>query len=65
MYFEHEGTGEILVIKKGDSLAFLEKDIFDEWTKAQYDAWAKGSEPQQESQVETETQREEPTKLNN
>lgn len=44
MYFQHEGTGEIIVVKKGESLDFLANDIFDERTKAEYDTWKKESE---------------------
>lgn len=43
MYFQHEGTGEYLVVKKGESLEFLSGDIFDERTRAEYLAWKKES----------------------
>ncbi|MGG5805303.1 AAA family ATPase [Bacillus mycoides] len=37
MYFAHEGSGEPLLVKKGESLAFLDNDIFDEISKAEYE----------------------------
>ena len=36
MYFRHDGTGEPVIVKKGESLSFLDKDIFDPITKEQY-----------------------------
>ena len=33
MYFQHEGSDDFIVVKKGESLDFLETDIFDERTK--------------------------------
>lgn len=36
MYFRHEGSDCITVVKKGESLAFLSTDIFDEVTKEEY-----------------------------
>ena len=35
-YFVHESTDELVVVKKGESLEFLENDIFDEVTAAVY-----------------------------
>lgn len=36
MYFRHEGSDSAVLVKKGESLAFLSNDIFDEITKAEY-----------------------------
>lgn len=43
MYFQHEGTGEYIIVKKGESLEFLTGDVFDERTRAEYLAWKKES----------------------
>lgn len=43
MYFQHDGTGDYVIVKKGESLDFLSNDIFDERTKAEYDKWKKES----------------------
>ena len=43
MYFQHEGTGDYTVVEKGESLDFLNSDIFDERTEAEYEAWKKES----------------------
>lgn len=37
MYFEHEGSGEFIKVEKGESLDFLEKDIYDPRTKEDYE----------------------------
>lgn len=36
MYFKHEGSDCLMVVKKGESLSFLSNDIFDEVTKEEY-----------------------------
>ncbi len=41
MYYQHEGSGEYSIVKKGESLEFLSGDIFDERTRAEYLAWKK------------------------
>lgn len=43
MYFQHEGTGEYIFVEKGESLEFLNSDIFDLRTKEEYEAWKKES----------------------
>lgn len=37
LYFEHDPTGQFLKVEKGDSLDFLNTDIFDPRTKEQYE----------------------------
>lgn len=37
MYFEHDGTGQIIKVEKGESLDFLNYDIFDPRTKEDYE----------------------------
>ncbi|MGE7839565.1 hypothetical protein ACQKNX_02120 [Lysinibacillus sp. NPDC093712] len=37
LYFVHEGSGAAIVVKKGEDITFLEKDIFDPISKAEYD----------------------------
>lgn len=37
MYFEHEGSGEFIKVEKGESLDFLERDIYDPRTKEEYE----------------------------
>lgn len=39
MFFQHEGTGEYIVVEIGEPLEFLSSDIFDERTEAEYEAW--------------------------
>ncbi|PGC86198.1 AAA family ATPase [Bacillus toyonensis] len=39
MYFQHEGSEDFVVVKKGESLDFLDNDIFDERTKKDYEKW--------------------------
>lgn len=35
-YYRHDGTGDVLEVKKGESVEFLTSDVFDEISKAQY-----------------------------
>jgi hypothetical protein len=37
MYFLHEGSGAAIVVKKGEDITFLENDIYDPISKAEYD----------------------------
>lgn len=37
MYFVHEGSGAAIAVKKGEDITFLEKDIYDPISKAEYD----------------------------
>lgn len=56
-YFVHEGTDELVVVKKGESLEFLETDIFDEVTAAVYkDLKAKREEQATETVSEEKTE---------
>lgn len=53
MYFEHDGTGDMIAVKKGESLNFLNDDIFDERTKAEYEEWLEDQEePDEEDKQE-------------
>ena len=62
-YFVHDGTGDVVVVKKGESLEFLERDIFDPISKAEYDKRLKANEdleaslnkPQEEFKSEPES----------
>lgn len=56
-YFVHEGTDELVVVKKGESLEFLETDIFDEVSAAVYkELKAKNEETATESVPEEDTE---------
>ncbi|MER2154736.1 MAG: hypothetical protein ABS917_11125 [Solibacillus sp.] len=56
-YFVHEGTDELVVVKKGESLEFLETDIFDEVSAAVYkELKAKNEEPATEKVPEEESE---------
>ncbi|MEA0979205.1 AAA family ATPase [Lysinibacillus irui] len=37
LYFQHEGSGEFIKVEKGESLDFLDKDIYDPRTKEDYE----------------------------
>ena len=39
LYFEHDPTGQIIKIEKGESLNFLYKDAFDPRSKEQYEEY--------------------------
>lgn len=47
MYFEHEGTGDFIKVEKGESLDFLNDDIFDERTEEEYEDWLDEQEDEQ------------------
>lgn len=56
-YFVHEGSEALIVVKKGDSLEFLETDIFDEVSAAVYkELKAKQEEPVTEKATEEKTE---------
>lgn len=57
MYFEHDGTGDFIKVKKGESLDFLDKDIYDPRTKEEYEAWSKEN-GEQESPAQEKPKRE-------
>lgn len=44
LYFVHDGTGDVVVVKKGESLKFLDTDIFNPITKAEYAKRLKANE---------------------
>lgn len=54
MYFEHEGSGDFIVVKKGESLEFLDTDIFDERTKKEYEQWLAEKEDETAEDVPAE-----------
>lgn len=45
MYFVHEGSDEPIIVEKGESLDFLNNDIFDAITKEEYDKLIEKQEP--------------------
>ncbi|MEB9101132.1 AAA family ATPase, partial [Bacillus cereus] len=59
MYFQHEGSEDFVVVKKGESLDFLEDDIFDERTKKDYEKWlAENEEESADDEPEEKPKRE-------
>lgn len=44
LYYQHEGSGEYIIVEKGESLEFLSKDIYDPRTKEDYEKWKAESE---------------------
>ncbi len=67
MYFQHEGSDDFIVVKKGESLDFLETDIFDERTKKEYEQWlaenedkSADDEPEEKSKRSRRSRKEEP-----
>lgn len=57
-YFRHEGTGELITLNKGESLDFLENDIFDELTAAQFKKEKAANETDSEETVSEDTSKE-------
>ncbi|MEK4715254.1 AAA family ATPase [Sporosarcina sp. FSL K6-5500] len=62
MYFEHDGTGDMIIVKKGDSLNFLNNDIFDERTKAEYDEWLEDQDESEDAEEQEEKKEEPPAR---
>lgn len=58
MYFEHEGSGDFVVVKKGESLDFLNGNIFDERTKEAYEKWLEENGEDENPPAEEKTKRE-------
>ncbi|PEF99673.1 AAA family ATPase [Bacillus toyonensis] len=58
MYFQHEGSEDFVVVKKGESLDFLEDDIFDERTKKDYEKWLAENEEESADEPEEKPKRE-------